>query len=532
MTDISLENVAAIAGFYELDDPERHEAWLGRVRLDRSAMELLAEADIPVEQGTVDVHSLTVRPVRGKWFDRKTVSAETATGPDETVRERAEAVQNGETSAAELTERAIERAHRQRHLNAFTHLFEDGARAEAAEIDSRVRRGESVGPLAVMTVAVKDIIAVEGYSMTGGTRVMNLPPSKEDAVCVSKVRRAGAVVLGMANLHGLAYGAMSVNPDYGRVLNPHREQALAGGSSGGSGAAVGADIVGAAIGTDTGGSVRIPAACCGAVGLKPTFGRVSTAGVYPLGRTLDHVGPLTKTVGDAALLLEVLSDAPFSAASTVWRNLEGAVVGIPRSYFFDHLAPEVEDAVNDCIETVEELGGEVVDADVPSMRYAPAAQLFTIAAEAFDVHRQMLGERAESLPEDVRLRLEMGMFFFASDYVRAQRLRGMIQREVDEALEKADVLLTPTMAVTVPDEDEKEVEAGGATWPTQFALSRLSMPFTATGHPALTFPWSADGRGCPIGMQLVGRPMEEIAVLSAARILENQRGDWKERSVG
>lgn len=531
MTEIDLKHVAAMAELHEMDDPGRHELWLERLRLDRPALDLLAEANIPLEQGTVNMHSLTARPVREKWAGRA-INPGTASIMTGTAAAEAEAVLKGEVSAVEITERAIKNAHSKHHLNAFTAIFEDEARAEAADVDHRIQRGEEVGPLAGVPVIVKDIIAVKGYATTGGTKVLDLAPSDRDAECVSRVRQAGAVILGMANLHGLAYGALSTNPTYGRVLNPHRGQALAGGSSGGSGAAVGAGIVPAALGTDTGGSVRIPAACCGVVGLKPTFGRIPTTGVYPLGRTLDHVGPLTRTVDDAALFLEALSDKPFSAATSAWRNFEGVVIGIPRTYFLEYLSPEVEAAFENCVETIEELGGTVIEADMPSMRYAPAAQLFTIAAEAFDVHREMLGKRAASLPEDIRLRLEMGMFLSAADYVRAQRLRGMIQREVDAALDMADILLTPAMAVTVPDADQVEVNMGNVTWPTQFALSRLSMPFTVTGHPALTLPWSPDVRGCPVSMQLVGRPMEEVAVLGVARILEDGRGDWKERSVG
>lgn len=526
MSKLSAESMATIAGLYDLDDPGRHEAWLDRVGLDEATIELLQEAPISVEQGVVDMHSLIYRPWRERWVKRLVIH-EVAADPPRTAGGEAAAVRGGQTKAADLVEHSLQSAHQQRHLNAFTALFEKSAREEAQKIDDRVHAGEEVGPLAGVTVAVKDLISVHGYATTGGTRVLNMPPAREDAACVERLRRAGAVVVGMANLHGLAYGAMSINPDYGRVLNPRRERALTGGSSGGSGAAVAAGIVTGALGTDTGGSVRIPAACCGVVGLKPTFGRVSTAGVYPLGRTMDHVGPITRTVGDAALFLEVLSNEPFSAASTAWRNLEGVVVGVPRTYFLNELADEVRDALDGCRRAVAEAGGEVVDTDIPSMRYASAAQLFTIAADAFDVHRQMLAQRADGLPEDVRLRLEMGMFFLAADYVRAQRLRGMIQSEVDAALKKVDVLLTPTMAITAPDADVQEVRVGDATWPTQFALSRLSMPFTVTGHPALTLPWGTDACGCPIGLQLVGRPMEEAAILGTGHVLERCRGEGR-----
>lgn len=521
VSNLSPDSIAAIASLYELDDPGRHKAWRDRLDMDRETIELLKEAPIPVEQGVVDVHSLKGRPTRERWAKRPL--APSGKHAPFSAYEEAAAVGEGRTRATDLVERSLENAHRQSHLNALIVLFEDLAREEAEAVDRRVRAGEEVGPLAGVTVVVKDLISVHGHAMTGGTRVLGMRPAREDAACVARLRRAGAVILGMANLHGLAYGAMNINPDYGNVHNPNREEAIAGGSSGGSGASVASQIATGALGTDTGGSVRIPAACCGVVGLKPTFGRVSTSGVYPLGRTMDHVGPLSRTVGDAALFLQALSDAPFSAASTEWRDLEGVVVGVPHTYFLDHLADEVRNALESCRATVADAGGRVVDIDIPSMRYAPAAHLFTIAPEAFDVHRQMLANRADGLPEDVRLRLEMGMFFTGADYVRAQRLRGMIQNEVDAALEEADVLLTPTMALTAPDAGVGEVSVGNATWPTQFAVSRLSMPFTATGHPALTLPWGKDDRGCPIGLQFVGRPMEEAGVLGIGRVLERYR---------
>lgn len=520
-SSLSPDSIAAIASLYELDDPGRHKAWLDRLYMDRKTIELLREAPIPGEQGVIDVHSLKGRPVRERWSKRPLALSEEH--PPFSASGEATAVREGRARASDLLERSLENAHGQRHLNALIALFEESAREEAEAVDRRVHAGEEVGPLAGVTVVIKDLISVQGYATTGGTRVLGMQTAREDAVCVARLRRAGAVILGMANLHGLAYGAMSINPDYGNVRNPNREEAVAGGSSGGSGASVAAQIAAGALGTDTGGSVRIPAACCGVVGLKPTFGRVSTAGVYPLGRTMDHVGPLNRTVGDAALFLETLSDKPFSAASTAWRDLEDVVVGVPHTYFLDHLSDEVRDALEEAKTAIGKAGGRVIDLEIPSMRYAPAAQLFTISADAFDVHRQMLASRADDLPEDVRLRLEMGMFFTGADYVRAQRLRGMIQAEVDVALKEADVLLTPTMAITAPDAEVTEVSIGDTIWPTQFAVSRLSMPFTVTGHPALSLSWGKDDRGCPIGLQLVGRPMEEAAILGAGRVLEYYR---------
>lgn len=514
--EFSLTSVGLVAELHGLDDPARRELWLQRLAVDRVALDLLDDVRIPQEQGPVDVATLVLRQPRQEPEGR---------GPASTadVSHTADRVREGRETASERVERALDRAKEMEHLHALTALFQDDVRAQAERLDTRAARGEDVGPLAGVTLAVKDIIDVAGRATTGGTRALGSVPADRDAPCVARLRAAGALVIGMANLHGLAYGTLSVNPDFGRVLNPHRDAALAGGSSGGSAAAVAAGIVDVALGTDTAGSVRIPAACCGVVGLKPTFGRVPTAGVYPLGRTLDHVGPLARSVADAAVLLEVLSDVPFSSRATGWRDLEGVVVGVPQTYVMDHLSPEVRSALEDGKAAVQQAGGKVIDVDVPSLRAAPAAQLYTLAAEAFEVHRDMLRDRAGRLPEDVRLRLEMGMFFLAADYVRAQRLRGMLQREFDAVLAGADVLLTPTLAVTVPDAGIAEVDVEGARWTTQFALSRLTMPANATGHPAISLPWGTDDRGTPIGLQLVARPMEEAVMLGVAGVLERIR---------
>lgn len=517
----SVGSLQAMASLCGLDDPERHAAWTARMDVDAGTLDLLRDAPVPDEQGPVDVYGL-IRRDPGATRDRARRGG--GDSPVEGAAQVAIEVDEGRRGVLDRVRGALGAAREHASLHAFTHLFEDAARAEAVTLDARVGRGEDLGPLAGVTVAVKDLVDVEGYATTGGTRVLGRRVAGRDADCVARLRAAGAVVVGMANLHGLAYGALSVNPDFGRVRNPRRAQALAGGSSGGSAAAVAAGIVDVALGTDTAGSVRIPAACCGVVGLKPTYGRVRTDGVQPLAPTMDTVGPLTRTVADAALLLQVLSPTPFSASETDWSDLDGVSVGLPGAYFRDHLAPEVRAALAQACAAVEAAGGRVVELEIPSMRHAPAAQLYTLAAEAFDVHRDMLADRGALLPEDVRVRLEMGMFFLASDYVRAQRLRGLMQSQTDEALARVDVLLTPTVATTAPDAGVAEVAVDGAVWPTQFALSRLTMPFNATGHPALSLPWGSDERGCPAALQIVGRAMDEVSVLGVARVLERLRG--------
>jgi Asp-tRNA(Asn)/Glu-tRNA(Gln) amidotransferase A subunit family amidase len=507
--------LTAMASLSGVEDASRREAWAARMAVDAEAQELLRAAPVPHAQGPVQLEGL----VRRSPDERRGAVLDTVDG----ARLVAERVRSGQLRAADRVAASLRTATEATRLNALTHLFEEQATAEAEALDAAVLRGDDAGPLAGLTVAVKDLVAVRGHATTGGTRALDTPPAQQDADCVSRLRDAGAVVVAMSNLHGLAYGVLSTNPDFGRVHNPHRPEALAGGSSGGSAAAVAAGIVDIAIGTDTAGSIRIPAACCGVVGLKPTYGRVSTQGVLPLARTLDTVGPLARTVADVALAFEALSPTPFTATTALWTDLSGVTVGVPSTYFLDHLAPEVRAALQSARAAVSAAGGRVVDVDLPAMRHAPAAQLFTLAPEAFEVHRDLVRERGHLLPEDVRVRVEMGMFFLGADYVRAQRLRGLLQRQVDSAFEHVDALLTPTLATPAPDADATSVEVQGAVWPTQFALTRLTMPFNATGHPAATLPWGADDRHVPLGLQVAGRAMDEATVLGVAHVLEQAR---------
>jgi aspartyl-tRNA(Asn)/glutamyl-tRNA(Gln) amidotransferase subunit A len=245
--------------------------------------------------------------------------------------------------------------------------------------------------------------------------------------------------------------------------------------------------------------------------------------VQPLGPSLDHVGPLTRTVGEAARALEVMSDAPFAAAPTRWRSLEGVTVGLPAGYFTDHLDPEVRAALASAVAAVEALGGKTREVQLPSAHLSPAVQLSTLSPEAFDVHRELLRERGHLLPDDVRLRLEVGMFRPGPDYVRAQRLRAVLQTEMDAALRDVDVLLVPTLPVTAPPRDVWQLEVDGARWTTQQAVTRLTMPFNLTGFPALSLPWAVDTRGGGIGVQLASAPMDEARLLGTAHALEQHR---------
>jgi Asp-tRNA(Asn)/Glu-tRNA(Gln) amidotransferase A subunit family amidase len=507
------EALAAVSETFGLAAPERYALWRARLEEDATTAAPLARTDLRDVQSQVRLDSLTSRTPRP--LDARRVRR--ASDDDRPGWSRVDG------SVAQRVTDALAAIRDNEHLNAFTSVFAEEALAGAAELDERAARGEDIGPLGGCVVAVKDLIDVQGHRTTGGTSALRGNAAVEDAPVLARLRAAGAVVIGTANLHALAYGALSTSSDFGPVGNPRRDDAIAGGSSGGSAAAVSAGLVDLALGTDTAGSIRIPSSLCGVVGLKATYGRMSTRGVQALGPSLDHVGPIARTVGEAAVALEVMSEAPFSAASTRWESLDGVRVGVPSSYFADHLDPEVRGALSSARAAVGELGGEVQEVDLPSAYLSPAAQLCTLSPEAFDVHRELLKERAHELPDDVRLRLEVGMFRSAPDYVRAQRVRQVMQSEMDAALSRTDVLLVPTLPVIAPLRDVWHLEVEGQHWTTQLAMTRLTMPFNLTGFPALTLPWAADSRGGSVGIQLAAGPMEEVRLLGAAHALERQR---------
>ena len=511
------QELSGVASQFTLDNPARHELWSRRLTEDSAVIEPLRRTDLREVRGLVTVENLRRRrpsEVHDAALTDRKGNAEGGTDPGPT--------RKSGCNEARVRD-ALAQIGNRSGLNAFTEIFEAEALNTARALDSCASRGEDLGPLGGCLVGIKDLIDVQGYQTTGGTKALRNVPAEEDSPAVARLREAGAVIIGMTNLHALAYGALSTSSDFGAVGNPLVSGAVAGGSSGGSAAAVSAGLVDIALGTDTAGSIRIPSSLCGVVGLKPTYGLVPTGGVQALGPSLDHVGPIARTVSEVSLALEVLSDQPFPAELTRWDSLEGVVFGLPNQYFSERLEPQVRDALATAAHAIRELGGQVRRIDMPSAALSPAAQLCTLSAEAFDVHRELLVERGDMLPEDVRLRLEVGMFRTGPDYVRAQRIRAVLQAEMDVALREADLLLIPTLPITAPPRGAAHVDVEGDRWTTQFALTRLTMPFNLTGFPALTLPWASDRSGGSIGIQLATKPMSEATLLGAAHALEQHR---------
>ncbi|HEX7125480.1 MAG TPA: amidase [Thermodesulfobacteriota bacterium] len=443
----------------------------------------------------------------------------------------------GGISAVDLTEAMLARIEALNpRLNAFLAVEADRARAAARESDARRAAGRARGPLDGIPIAVKDIVWRAGRPMTAGAKRPVVERAPEDATVVARLEAAGAIILGATGLHEFAYGVTSVNPHHGPVRNPWAIDRNPGGSSGGSGAAVAAGLAYGALGTDTGGSIRIPASVCGIVGLKPTYGRVSRHGVFPLAWSLDHVGPMTRRVEDAALLLEAIAGAdpadptasrrPVPAyASRLGRSanppLAGLRVGVPRGFFFDRAEPEVAGIVRAAIDRLAGLGAAVREVALPKHEASVPAALLVLLAEAAAVHARRLAEAPGDYGEDVRARLEQGRLVPASDYLAAQRARAVVRRELAEVLREVDCIATPTTPTTAGPLSEG---ASGPADAARRAMTHFTRPFNLTGFPALSMPCGFTAEGLPVGLQLVGRPFEEGTLLAAAAPLEAALG--------
>jgi aspartyl-tRNA(Asn)/glutamyl-tRNA(Gln) amidotransferase subunit A len=430
-----------------------------------------------------------------------------------------------EVSATELTQAFLERIERlDGGLNCYITVTAEGALREARRLD----RGRiKPGPLHGLPLALKDLCATKGVRTTAGSKILGSWVPDFDATVVERWRAAGAVLLGKLNMHELAYGVTTNNPHFGPTRNPWDPARIPGGSSGGSGAAVAACLCAGAIGTDTGGSIRIPAGACGVVGFKPTYGRVSRHGIVPLSWSLDHVGPLAKTVEDAALLLTAMAGAdPRDPTCSTRRveNLRAAVrqspkgmkVGVPREHFFDLLSDEVKEAFEGALAVLKRLGVRVVSLSLPSLTQAQPAELAIMMAEASAYHGRSLQERPGDFGADVRAFLELGRLVPATTMIAAQRLRARLGAECAAAFDRVDALVVPGLAVTAPRIEDQVVAVGGAIVDVGLALSRNMMPFNLTGLPAVAVPCGQSGDGLPIGLQFVGPAFGESAVVRVA----------------
>jgi aspartyl-tRNA(Asn)/glutamyl-tRNA(Gln) amidotransferase subunit A len=447
-----------------------------------------------------------------------------------TIREMGRLLRAGKTSAVELVETALhDAATTGKELNAFITIDRDAALNLAGERDRELAAGIDRGPLHGIPTAHKDLFYTRGLRTTGGSLVFRDFVPTFDGTAVHKLLMAGAVNIGKTNLHELAYGVTSKNQHYGFVHNARQRDRIPGGSSGGSGTAIAAGILAFSLGTDTGGSIRIPASYCGVTGLKPTYGRVSRYGVLPLSASFDHVGPLGSCVEDCALALNAiaghdLNDASSSREPAVdytprpEKRLDGLKIGISKNFFFQSVDHEVEKAVRSAIQTMERLGGQAIEVDVPDPdaintihRVIQMADVSALYINETDPAR--FGGNAWNL-------LEQGRLILGTEYVNAQRLRTVIRREFNAVWQQIHLLAVPATPMTAPLITEDTVRINGVEEDTRMASTRFMRLANTTGDPALSMPCGKDANGMPIGLQLISRPFSEAFLLNLARTLE------------
>lgn len=453
-----------------------------------------------------------------------------------TIAEVAALVETRHVSPVELTQALLKRIETvDSRLNTYITVSADEALLAAQEAEKEIRHGQYRGPLHGIPVALKDVIATKGVRTTCGSKILSDWVPDDDATVVQRLKTAGAVIIGKNNAHEFAAGPSTNNPHFGACRNPWNMEHVPGGSSGGSGAAVAASLCFGSLGTDTGGSVRTPASLCGVVGLKPTCGVVSRYGVFPLSWSLDSVGPLARSVKDAALLLQAIagydSKDPSSVnvsvpnyASALDGNVKGLRVGVPREHFFQETAGEVADVVSRAIRVLEGLGSQVKEVSIPLARYCSTAANTIIWTEAASIHEGWLRSRPEDYGADVLLRLQVGALVPATCYHRAQRLMRLIREQFREVFTEVDVLLSATNPVPAPRIGQQVVTAAnGSSQPmggTRGAMSLLTWPYNVAGLAAISVPCGFTKTGLPVGLQFGGRAFDELTILRIGHAYE------------
>lgn len=433
-----------------------------------------------------------------------------------TLLDAAGALRERKVSSVELTRQALDQIAGSQ-LNAFMTVTAEAALARAKSADEDLARGVDRGPLNGIPIAHKDAFLTKGVRTTAGSKIFENYVPDHDAEIVTRLNHAGAVVLGKTGLHELCHGITSNNPHFGAVLNPRNPERIPGGSSGGSGSAVAAGLAFLATGTDTGGSVRIPAAYCGVVGLKPTFGLLSCRGVMPLAFTLDHVGPLTRTVRDSAVAFQAMLGR---TAEPPLPGVSGLRIGVPENFFFEHLDPEVMLAVRRSVQILASLGARVEEVRLPDANALNTTGRMVQLAEASTVWRRFESRRSE-FGTDVYALIQQGLLIPATDYLDAQRYRRILSREFAKIWTQVDCLLTPTTPVPAPKQGVPTVWAGDIEEDVRIASTRLTRPFNVLGWPALALPCGFSDSGLPISVQLVAAPRQERTLLQAGAALED-----------
>jgi aspartyl-tRNA(Asn)/glutamyl-tRNA(Gln) amidotransferase subunit A len=445
-------------------------------------------------------------------------------------------LRSGELTAQAITDQCLDRIETDdRRLNAFIRVMADDARAQAAAADRELAAGIDRGPLHGVPISIKDLIDIRGVPTTAASRVRDGHIAERDAPAVAHLRQAGAVLVGKTNLHEFAFGTTNEDSAFGPARNPHDLSRSPGGSSGGSAVSVAAGMALATVGTDTGGSIRIPAAACGIVGLKPSFGEVSTDRVVPLSQTLDHVGPLARSVTDAWLVYRALLGAtgaePSDGASGFSRTsrnpdvlvavpISGLRLAVPRAYFCELLDDEVRSRFETSLNRLRAAGVRIDDTEIAHARDTAPIYLALVLADAASYHAATLDSMPERYTPPVRIRLEMGRYVLGEDYARALKGRAVLRRDVDAALAGHDAIVLPTLPIPAPPLGATSMEVGGRDEPVRNLMLRQTQLFNLTAHPAISLPCGRTTAGLPCGLQLIGARGQTEALLRVALACE------------
>ncbi len=456
------------------------------------------------------------------------------------VAELAPLLKSGSISPVELVQNSLGRISQlEPTLNAFLDVWDESAMNAARIAEKEISAGDYKGPLHGIPVGLKDLVDYAGTPTTGGSKVLAENIAESDATVVTKLRDSGAIFMGKLNLVEFAFGTTGLNAHTGDVKNPWDTERITAGSSSGSAAAVASGMIPVALGTDTGGSVRMPAALCGIAGLKPTYGRVSRAGVLDLSWSMDHVGPMTRTTEDCALMMNVLAGYdlrdPASSneqvpdfATDLNKGLRGIRIGVPNDYFFDDsVDAEVKKTVKKSIELMAANGAEIVELSMPWASKARSINFGVILPESVSIHEKMINEHADLYTPAIRSRIQSGFNVSAIDYVRAQRARQWFNHQMAESMTQVDVLITPSVPIQAPTIAECTPSPGSPGKGTE--LPMFTGVFDVTGQPSHSIPCGFTESGMPIGMMITGHPFDESTVLRVGHAYE-QLTNWHQRS--
>lgn len=439
-----------------------------------------------------------------------------------TIADAAPRLAKGQLKSEKLTEECLSQIEALNpKLNAFITVTADEALKAARDADKDIAGGRYRGPLHGIPVSLKDLVDLKGIRTTAGSLVRASHVATEDADVTSRLRDAGAVFVGKTNLHEFAFGTTTEDSGFGKAHHPVDPSRSPGGSSGGSAIAIATGMSLGTVGTDTGGSIRIPAAVCGIVGLKPGWGEISASGVVPLSRQLDHVGPLGACVTDAWIQYNAMLPAGRQTTGVpAAASLKGLRLGVPAGYLFDQLDADVERVVMSTIDTLRRSGAIVTEVAIPHATDMAAIYLHLVLGDAAEYHARTLISRPQDYTPNVRLRLEMARYVLAEDYVRALRGKAVIAHEVDRAMDGVDALVLPSLAIPAPPIGAVTMPVKGGPEAVRTLMLRCTQPFNLSGHPAISIPCGHAHGGLPIGFQLAGHHGQTPALVQAALAVE------------